>query len=132
MYTFHLVDQMEHVEIDFDGGQIVTNEDVNRVQILFDEKPDEKTRPKLKTYGFRWSPKESAWQAPHTPVYLSRAKSILGIPETKPAAISDEDTAAQTTPAEETAVDKTTAESIAAAETAADNETELFQYSLPV
>ena len=32
---------MEHTEIEFDGGMIITNEDVNRVQILFDEKPDE-------------------------------------------------------------------------------------------
>ena len=70
---------MEHVEIGFDGGQIVTNEDVNRVQILFDEKPDEAIRSKLKTYGFRWSPKERAWQAPRTPVYLRLAKYIFGV-----------------------------------------------------
>lgn len=78
--SLHQVDQMEHVEIDFDGGQIVTNEEVNRVQILFDEKPDEATRSKLKTYGFRWSPREHAWQAPRTPSYLRRAKWILDIP----------------------------------------------------
>lgn len=77
--SLRMVDQMEHVEIDFDGGQIITNEEINRVQILFDEKPDDATRAKLKTYGFRWSPRESAWQAPRTPVYLRRAKHILGI-----------------------------------------------------
>lgn len=79
------VDQMEHVEIDFDGGQIVTNEDINRVQILFDSKPDEATRSKLKSYGFRWSPREKAWQAQRTPAYLRRAKYILGITDPKPA-----------------------------------------------
>lgn len=77
--SLRVVDQMEHVEIGFDGGQIVTNEDVNRVQILFDEKPDEAIRSKLKTYGFRWSPKERAWQAPRTPVYLRLAKYIFGV-----------------------------------------------------
>ena len=35
------VDEMEHTEIEFDGGTIITNEEINRVQILFDEKPDE-------------------------------------------------------------------------------------------
>lgn len=79
------VDRMEHVEIDFDGGQIVTNEDINRVQILFDEKPDEATRSKLKSYGFRWSPREKAWQAQRTPRYLERAKYILGVKDAESA-----------------------------------------------
>lgn len=88
--ALQMVDQMEHVEIDFDGGQIVTNEDVNRVQILFDEKPNDATRSKLKSYGFRWSPKEGAWQAPRTPAYLYRAKRILNITDTKPATASED------------------------------------------
>lgn len=73
------VDQMEHTEIDFDGGQIVTNEDINRVQIFFDEKPCEDLRSKLKTYGFRWSPREGAWQILRTPANLNRAKYILHV-----------------------------------------------------
>ncbi len=73
------VDQMEHVEIDFPGGQIVTNEDVNRVQILFDEKPDADMRSKLKRNGFRWSPSESAWQTLRTPAALRCAKRILHV-----------------------------------------------------
>ncbi len=89
------VDQMEHVEIEFDGGTIVTNEDVNRVQILFDEKPDEAARSKLKGYGFRWSPREGAWQAPRTPAYLNRAKRILGITDEKRTTAADEGNAAQ-------------------------------------
>lgn len=75
------VDQMEHVKIEFDGGQIITNEDVNRVQILFDEKPSAEVRSTLKSYGFRWAPSEGAWQAPRTPVYLRRAKYVFGINE---------------------------------------------------
>ncbi len=70
---------MEHTEIEFDGGVIVTNEDINRVQIIFDSKPDEAVRRELKSLGFRWSPREGAWQAQRTPVYLQRAKRICNI-----------------------------------------------------
>lgn len=93
--ALRMVDQMEHVEIDFDGGQIVTNEEVNRVQILFDEKPDDATRSKLKNYGFRWSPREHAWQTQRTPQALRRACYILGIDPPKPATAADEGDDAQ-------------------------------------
>ncbi len=73
------VDEMEHTEIEFDGGIIVTNEDINRVQIIFDSKPDEAMRQKLKGWGFRWSPRERAWQAQRTPAYLMRAKRICDV-----------------------------------------------------
>lgn len=78
------VDEMEHTEIEFDGGTIITNEDVNRVQILFDEKPDDATRSNLKGYGFRWSKTERAWQALRTPQNLRRACYALGIDPPKP------------------------------------------------
>ena len=73
------MDGMEHVEIEFDGGRIVTNEEINRVQILFDEKPDEEMRRTLKSYGFRWAPSESAWQTQRTPAALRLAKYICGV-----------------------------------------------------
>ena len=38
------------------------NTDANRLQIFFEEKPDEAARAELKSNGFRWSPKEGAWQ----------------------------------------------------------------------
>ena len=38
------------------------NREDNRLQIYFEEKPDEKTRETLKENGFRWSPKAGAWQ----------------------------------------------------------------------
>ena len=47
---------------DFEGGQIVRNVELDRLQIIFDEKPDEETRAKLKANGFRWSPRNQAWQ----------------------------------------------------------------------
>lgn len=46
----------------FSGGVIVRNLAEDRLQIIFDEKPDEETRNKLKANGFRWSPKNTAWQ----------------------------------------------------------------------
>lgn len=99
------VDEMEHSEIEFDGGMIVTNEEVNRVQILFDEKPDEATRSKLKTYGFRWSPMEGAWQTQRTPQALRRACYLLGIDPPKPAPVptADSDDAQDAAPQAEPA-----------------------------
>ena len=46
----------------FPGGEIVRNLEADRLQILFDEKPDDETRQKLKERGFRWSPRYNAWQ----------------------------------------------------------------------
>jgi hypothetical protein len=47
---------------DFPGGRIVRNLDLDRLQILFDDIPDSATRDQLKSLGFRWSPKNKAWQ----------------------------------------------------------------------
>lgn len=44
------------------GFQVERNADINRLQLKFDGKPDEKTRSILKSNGFRWSPREGAWQ----------------------------------------------------------------------
>lgn len=46
----------------FDGGQIVRNAELNRLQIVFDSIPDAETRNALKGEGFHWSPKNQAWQ----------------------------------------------------------------------
>lgn len=32
------------------------------MQLLFDDKPSEEQRSKLKSWGFRWSPSNKAWQ----------------------------------------------------------------------
>lgn len=47
---------------DFEGGKAVANRENNRLQLLFDEKPDEAQRTELKRNGFHWSPSEQAWQ----------------------------------------------------------------------
>ena len=47
---------------EFDGGRVEANKEENRLQIFFDEKPDEATREELKANGFRWAPSAGAWQ----------------------------------------------------------------------
>ena len=42
--------------------QVVENTDLMRIQLIFDEKPDEETRSILKSNGFKWAPSQKAWQ----------------------------------------------------------------------
>lgn len=42
--------------------RVVENAEAMRLQLVFDGKPDEGTRAVLKRHGFRWSPRNSAWQ----------------------------------------------------------------------
>ena len=44
------------------GVEIEDNVEDNRLRIHFDEKPDPETIRDLKSSGFRWSPRNSAWQ----------------------------------------------------------------------
>ncbi|MDD4496061.1 MAG: hypothetical protein PHV32_17255 [Eubacteriales bacterium] len=46
----------------FNGGEVIANDELCRLQVLFDEKPDEQKRAALKSNGFRWAPSEGAWQ----------------------------------------------------------------------
>ncbi len=50
------------LETSFPGGSVSENADNNRLQIFFDEKPDIQVRIQLKKNGFKWSPREGAWQ----------------------------------------------------------------------
>ena len=52
----------ETVEEDHGLVKLVENVDENRVQLIFPGKPDEDTRGLLKSFGFRWSPTNGAWQ----------------------------------------------------------------------
>ncbi len=45
-----------------DGFVIVENSDENRVQIIFDGKPEKDIRTILKAHSFRWAPRYGAWQ----------------------------------------------------------------------
>lgn len=46
----------------FTGGKLVRNTENNRLQLIFDEKPSEEMRAKLKSNGFKWAPSQGAWQ----------------------------------------------------------------------
>ena len=64
---------------DYDGFQLIRNAAENRLQIIFDEIPGPDMREKLKSNGFRWSPRNQAWQRQLTDNAERVAKSILGI-----------------------------------------------------
>ncbi|WP_206458662.1 hypothetical protein [Anaerovorax sp. IOR16] len=49
-------------EYEFTGGSVVPNYELERLQIFFDEKPNDETRNNLKSNGFKWAPSQSAWQ----------------------------------------------------------------------
>ena len=94
---------------EFDGGKVEANTEANRLQILFEEKPDAATREELKSNGFRWSPKAEAWQRQLTDNAYRSAdyiKAILPLSGEKPsellrAHIRQQKSASQEAPAPE-------------------------------
>lgn len=60
-----------------DGFRLVRNAEQNRLQIIFDGKPDEATRSLLKSNGFRWAPSQGAWQRQLTPNAEYAAKRVV-------------------------------------------------------
>lgn len=45
-----------------DYFKVVENTEIMRLQVFFDDKPDEDVRIIMKKHGFKWSPKQGAWQ----------------------------------------------------------------------
>ena len=75
---------------EFDGGRVEANSEKNRLQIFFDEKPDEDVRRDLKGWGFKWARNEGAWQRQLTDnaIYAaSRVKAIAPTDGTDPCKI---------------------------------------------
>lgn len=64
---------------DYDGFQLIHNAAENRLQIVFDEIPAPEIRAALKENGFRWSPRNKAWQRQLTDSAERAAKRILNI-----------------------------------------------------
>lgn len=60
----------------FTGGEVVINSELNRVQIVYSDKPDAETRSELKSAGFRWAPSHGAWQRQLTSNAIRAARSI--------------------------------------------------------
>ena len=60
----------------FDGGEVVINAELNRLQIVLDDRPDADTKQALKSHGFRWAPSQGAWQRQLTDNAIHAAKAI--------------------------------------------------------
>ena len=69
-------------EMQIDGGKIVLNYEIDRLQILFDAMPNAEMRDKLKRSGFKWSPKNSAWQRQLTPNAIWTTKRLFNLNQT--------------------------------------------------
>ena len=54
--------EKENQELLIIGGKVVYNYAIDRLQLLFDEKPSYNIISSLKKNGFRWAPSETAWQ----------------------------------------------------------------------
>lgn len=80
----NIVKGQENRELAFEGETLVWNYGKNRLQILFDRIPEDDKRKELKTSGFRWSPKNKAWQRQLTPHALSAAKRVLNLQTLQP------------------------------------------------
>lgn len=63
----------------FEGGEVVINTEMNRLQIIFDGKPDDDLRTELKRRGFRWAPSQGAWQRQLTDAAIFAAKKVTGV-----------------------------------------------------
>jgi antirestriction protein ArdC len=53
---------LEDRTTEFAWGKVRENKAINRIQFLFEEKPDNAVRDLMKKSGFRWAPSEGAWQ----------------------------------------------------------------------
>lgn len=62
---------------EIDGVKLVHNYQADRVQLLFDVKPDQETLIQLKSHGFRWTPSQRAWQRKLTNQAINDAQSII-------------------------------------------------------
>jgi len=67
----------EHEIVEFPGGKCFTNLVDDRIQFIFDEKPDADTRTILKKAGLNWSPTNGAWQRKITPNAVSVARQLI-------------------------------------------------------
>lgn len=76
------VREQENKEMIFEGGTLVWNYEEDRLQILFNDIPEEGKRKELKSSGFRWSPRNKAWQRQLTSNAVYAAKRVLNIQNT--------------------------------------------------
>jgi hypothetical protein len=63
-------------ETNINGVRLLENAEANRVQLIFDGKPSDEIRKKLKANGFRWCRSEGAWQRHLTSWAVHLARNI--------------------------------------------------------
>ena len=72
------IDEFDFEPIEFEGGRVVADKEINRIQFFFDEKPSEETRSLLKGWGFRFSKyNNNAWQRQINSNGLYATKKVL-------------------------------------------------------
>lgn len=76
------VREQENKEMTFEDGTLVWNYEEDRLQILFNDIPEESKRKELKSSGFRWSPRNKAWQRQLTSNAVYAAKRVLNLQNT--------------------------------------------------
>lgn len=67
----------KEIDLSNDYFEVVQNEEMNRLQLLFDGKPSDEKRAILKSRGFRWSPKNQVWQRQLTNNALLAVKYLI-------------------------------------------------------
>lgn len=68
---------IDHRTLEFPGVKLVQNTTLDRIQLLFDGKPEPETIAALKGEAFRWSPREGAWQRKNTNNGVQAAYRVL-------------------------------------------------------
>jgi len=68
---------VEHRSIKFEGVTLVQNTTLDRIQLLFDGKPEAEAIAYLKREAFRWSPREGVWQRKNTNNGVQAAYRVL-------------------------------------------------------
>ena len=58
---------------EFNGCRAEANTQMNRLQLFFEQKPNDQQREKLKENGFKWAPSQDAWQRQLTDNAISAA-----------------------------------------------------------
>lgn len=69
--------KIEEIDETTNGINLVVDQNENRVMIYFPGKPNEEIRSKLKHGGFRWSPRNTAWQAFISNRAIMKAREII-------------------------------------------------------
>ena len=68
-------------DVPFDGGVVRFDKVENRLQLFFNAVPDVDERNKLKRRGFKWSPRNKAWQRMITPDAIYAARDLGYLPK---------------------------------------------------